>query len=164
MSRSDLASSSPPPHPLSRRAALRTLGSVALWCSTTLGLRDARASQPSFKIIVHPSNPLGSAEPRFVADIFLKNVKSFDADVTAQPADQKASSPARRTFSRVILKRSVQAVRNYWQQRIFSGRGVPPPEFETDAEIVAYVLEHRGGIGYVSPEAAIGKARVVVVR
>ncbi len=67
-----------------------------------------------------------------------------------RPADLVPGSPARRKFTEEILKRSVEAVRGYWQQRIFSGRDVPPPEVETDEEVVKYVLKYTGAVGYVS--------------
>jgi hypothetical protein len=62
-----------------------------------------------------------------------------------------------------VLKRSVAAVRNYWQQRIFSGRGVPPPELDSDEEIVAYVLKHRGAVGYVSGSAELRGTNAIEV-
>jgi len=54
-------------------------------------------------------------------------------------------------------------VRSYWQQRIFSGRGVPPPEVDSDADVVRFVLKYRGSVGYVSGRAEIGKAKVLTV-
>jgi hypothetical protein len=54
-------------------------------------------------------------------------------------------------------------VKAYWQQRIFSGRDVPPPEFATDQEVVAYVLAHEGAVGYVSPGAELRGLQVVAI-
>jgi hypothetical protein len=56
----------------------------------------------------------------------------------------------RKRFSEAVLKRSVGAVRSYWQQRIFSGRDVPPPEVDSDEAVMAYVARYPGAIGYVS--------------
>ena len=49
-----------------------------------------------------------------------------------------------------MLKRSVAAVRSYWQQRIFSGRDVPPPEVDTENQVIKYVAGDPGALGYVS--------------
>jgi hypothetical protein len=57
----------------------------------------------------------------------------------------------------------VAAIKAYWQQRIFSGRGVPPPELGTDAHVVAYVLKYDGAVGYVSAAAELEGTRVVTV-
>jgi hypothetical protein len=73
-------------------------------------------------------------------------------------------SEVRRAFSQEVLRRTPGAVRAYWQQAIFSGRSVPPPELDSDAAVVAYVLRSPGAIGYVSAGAAVGGARVVTLR
>ena len=51
----------------------------------------------------------------------------------------------------------------YWQQRIFSGRDVPPPEFELDREVVEYVLKHAGAIGYVPLPANIQALAIATI-
>jgi hypothetical protein len=57
----------------------------------------------------------------------------------------------------------VQAVRAYWQQLIFSGRGVPPVELESDEAVVAFVLKYPGAVGYVSGATNIGNAKALRV-
>ena len=56
------------------------------------------------------------------------------------------------------------AVRSYWQQRIFSGRDVPPPEADSDLAVLRYVKENAGAIGYVSDVPNIQGVRVVTVK
>jgi len=70
----------------------------------------------------------------------------------------------RRRFSEQVLNRSVTAVRSYWQQIIFSGRDVPPPELGGDAEVLEFVKKHVGAIGYVSGAASTNGAKVIAVR
>lgn len=111
------------------------------------------------RIVVHPSNAARSAVPSFLADAFLKKVTRWPNGETIRPLDQVPSNPVRRLFSRSILKRTVTAVRSYWQQRIFSGRDVPPPELDSDAAVIAYVERNPGAIGYVSSSAKLGGTR-----
>jgi hypothetical protein len=118
---------------------------------------------PGFRIIVNPQNSVISLKPEFITDCFLKKVNSWDDGQGLQPVDQKANSEVRRAFSQTILRRSVDAVRTYWQHRVFSGRGVPPPELDDDAEVLRYVATHRGAIGYVSNAAKLDGVRVVVI-
>jgi hypothetical protein len=58
----------------------------------------------------------------------------------------------------------VQAVKSYWQQVIFSGRGVPPPELESDEAVIRYVLRFPGAVGYVSGTADVRGVKVLAVR
>ena len=118
---------------------------------------------PVYVVIVHPGNRETSFERSFLEDAFLKKVTRMPRGEVIRPVDLMPDSPVRRRFSHEVLKRPVSAVRSYWQQVIFAGRDVPPPELETDEEVVRYVLKHPGGIGYVSGTANIGSAKVVAV-
>jgi hypothetical protein len=64
----------------------------------------------------------------------------------------------------VVHARSVAAVKSYWQQVIFSGRGVPPPELESDEAVIRHVTRSPGAVGYVSGAANVRGVRVVSVR
>jgi len=126
--------------------------------------RRAAAEAPPFRLIVHPDNPQASAARDFVADAFLRKTTDWPDGQGIRPVDLPASSGTRIRFSESILKRSVAAVKHYWQQIIFSGRGVPPPELESDAAVIGYVLQNRGSIGYVSGTGDLGKAKVLSIR
>jgi ABC-type phosphate transport system substrate-binding protein len=124
----------------------------------------AQPPPPAYRIIVHPKNPNSALERQFLEDAFLKKTTRWPNDEAIHPADLVPSSPVRRKFSEEVLRRSVEEVKSYWQQRIFSGRDVPPPEFSSDDEAVAYVLKHEGAVGYVSGTANVGSAKIVTVR
>jgi len=138
-----------------------------LFLPCALLLCEARAlagdPAPTFRIIAHPARPEASVARSFVADVFLKNVTRWSDDEAIRPVDQRGDSAVRRAFSEAVLRRSVAAVKTYWQQRIFSGRGVPPPEFESDEAVVRYVEEHPGSIGYIGGSASPGKTKVLAV-
>lgn len=124
---------------------------LALFVVATFGaVRVSATSPPPYLVIVHPSNPTANVSRRFVADAFLKKTTRWDHGETIRPVDQTPESAVRRRFSDEVLKRSVAAVRNYWQQIIFAGRGVPPPELNGDEEVIQYVADHTGAVGYVS--------------
>lgn len=147
-----------------RRACVVLAGAGAAAALLSFGSRSAGNTRAEFKLIVHPDNPLGSAARTFVSDAFLRNVGKWDDGRSILPVDLRADSRVRERFSDRVHGRSVLAVKRYWQQRIFSGSGVPPPELDSDEAVVAYVLKHRGAIGYVSADAAIGKAKTLAVR
>jgi hypothetical protein len=73
------------------------------------------------------------------------------------------SSRVREAFSQAVHGRSAAAVRSYWLKILFSGRGVPPPERRSDREVLAYVQERPGAVGYVSETAPTDGARVLTV-
>jgi ABC-type phosphate transport system substrate-binding protein len=121
----------------------------------------APAAVTTYRIIVHPANPTMSVDRRFVADAFLKKITAWDHGEVIRPADLAPDSPVRRRFSEEVLRRSVEAVKSYWQQLIFAGREVPPPELESDQAVIRFVLHSPGAIGYVSSTADIMGARML---
>lgn len=128
-------------------------------CTTAAGQQSA-----GYKVIVHPNNPATALDRRFLTDAFLKKITTWPSGDVIRPADLAPDSPVRRAFTHDVMNRSVESVKGYWQQRIFSGRDVPPPEFDTDDEVVQFVLKHEGGIGYVSSAAKVGDCHIVTVQ
>jgi ABC-type phosphate transport system substrate-binding protein len=96
--------------------------------------------------------------------VFFKRTTRWQHGLVIHPADLRPESGIRREFSALVLKRSVSAVRSFWQQRIFSGRDLPPPEFDSDEAILRYVASSPGAVGYVSAKALVGPVKVLQLR
>jgi ABC-type phosphate transport system substrate-binding protein len=145
---------------------MRALVAILVLVAVALGVRPAAAGDaPVFVVIVHPSNSSTKLDKKTIADAFLKKRTRWGAaGKPIQPVDQGKKSAIRKKFTEDILGRTPAAVRTYWNQLVFSGRGVPPPEVASDAEVVAYVLENPGAIGYVASTADIKDAKVVQVK
>jgi ABC-type phosphate transport system substrate-binding protein len=114
-----------------------------------------------YTVVINPANPVASLRRGELADLFLRR-KSRWPDESAVLAVDGPDSPARESFSKDVLGKKTAAVRSYWLQVIFSGRGVPPPEKPSDAEVIAFVKAHPAAIGYVS--AAVAPDDVKVLR
>ncbi len=128
------------------------------------GVGQALAGEATgFRIIAHPESSAGSLSRQFVADAFLKKAVRWPNGDTIRAVDLRLDAPARQQFSEDVLRRSVSAVRSYWQQRIFSGRGVPPPELDSDAAVIRHVQSRRGALGYVSERAETGGVQIVTL-
>jgi ABC-type phosphate transport system substrate-binding protein len=109
----------------------------------------ARAAQTEFVVIVNESNPITSISREELAKIFLKQETAWPDGQAIAPVDQAPDSPVRATFTREILRRSVGAVKSYWEKQIFSGSAVPPVEKSSNDSVSSYVITNRGAIGYV---------------
>jgi ABC-type phosphate transport system substrate-binding protein len=118
----------------------------------------------AFHVIVNPDNLTGSVDRKFLAEAFLKKVTRWPNDELIRPVDQASSAPVRQAFSEGVLRRSVAAVKSYWQQMVFSGGGVPPPELDSEGDVVRFVLKNRGAVGYVSAGASLQGAKILTLR
>jgi ABC-type phosphate transport system substrate-binding protein len=133
------------------------------------GLAPApEAGPPEYKVVVASANPLAEIGRGELAKIFLKSVTRWKDGREIAPVDQSGRSAVRTEFTRDVLDSAgmsrISAVESYWQQQIYSGRGVPPPVKASDAEVVAFVAANPGGIGYVSAVADTAGVKVLQVR
>jgi ABC-type phosphate transport system substrate-binding protein len=146
--------------PIQRRAAVRTVFALLL----VVAAGDLRAAEGEFFVVVRQDEQEGGLDRAFVADAFLKKRTRWSSGEVIHPVDQRRDAAVRHHFSRGVLKRSVDAVRSYWQQRIFSGRDVPPPEVDSDAQVIRYLKANPGSIGYVSAAPDTPGVQVVTLR
>lgn len=122
------------------------------------------AADPTYKVIVHPANPATSVSRDFLRDAYLKKVSEWSDGSTVLPIDLTSRYPERERFTRAVLRKTPAQLRSYWNQRIFSGKGVPPPEAESPADVVAYVLANPGAVGYVPAATDTERVKVIQVR
>lgn len=109
-----------------------------------------RAENAGMRVIVNNANPLQSMLRDEVAKLFTGKNNKWPDGSSVLPVDLAGKTPTRRLFSTEILKRELEAVESLWQQLIFSGKAVPPQVKATEAEVVAFVKENPGAIGYIS--------------
>ena len=118
----------------------------------------------TYKIIVTVSTPDSSITKKMLSNIFLKKSRKWKNGRKILPVDLDESSMIRKNFSLKIHKKKVSAIKAYWQKQIFTGRGVPPPEKVSDKEILKYVQDHQGAIGYISLSTSIKNFKVKVIK
>jgi ABC-type phosphate transport system substrate-binding protein len=118
-----------------------------------LAVTGGRVVEPPaapFLVIVHSSNAETSLTKSELSHLLLKKLTKWKDGRSVVPIDLVEGSLVRRSFSRAVHGRDVPAIKNYWQQQIFSGRGVPPREIDFEDEVVRLVARTPGAIGYVS--------------
>jgi ABC-type phosphate transport system substrate-binding protein len=138
------------------RTALATLACLLLGAAQPAAADD-------FKVVVHPDNPATAVAAAQLSRLFLKKALRWEDGTTALPVEP--SSPRlREKFALAVHGKSLNAVKFYWNQVIFSGRDVPPLEKADDAEVLAYVRANRGAVGYVSAGTDSTGAKVLAVK
>jgi ABC-type phosphate transport system substrate-binding protein len=122
----------------------------------TAAARPAHLSRGSaFVVVVNDQNASEAVSRIVVSRFFLKKVARWDNGAAVLPVDLPANSPIRDAFSREVLSKSVSSIKAYWQQQIFSGRDVPPPEKGDDAAVLEFVQSNPNAIAYVSAGATL---------
>lgn len=158
-----------PHRPVAERSVARrgTSRPVAVWTAAFLVLagpgKATAQTAATFQIIAHPGIPVEALSRKEISDLFLKKAEQWRDGTGVVPVDQVPTAQVREAFSREIHGRSAAQIRNYWQQQLFAGRAVPPVEKLTDAEVVAFVRQTPGAIGYVARGTPVAGVKVIRV-
>jgi hypothetical protein len=124
----------------------------------------AIASDDRFKIIVNPASGIQSVDRDFLREAYLKKATEWSNGETVHPLDLSPQFPARERFTHDVLHKTPSQLKTYWNQQIFSGKGVPPPEVESTSAAIEYVLANKGAVAYLPADADAGKAKVIPIR
>jgi ABC-type phosphate transport system substrate-binding protein len=111
-------------------------------------------------VIVHPSNAdaLGDTE---ISRIFLGKMKTFPGGGQAIPINQSEGSAPRGDFEKKVLNKSASQIKAYWSKLVFTGKGTPPKEVSSDAEVIDLIKSNPNLIGYVDESAVTGDVKVI---
>jgi ABC-type phosphate transport system substrate-binding protein len=114
-------------------------------------------------LIANQANPVSTLPRDEASKLFLLKRSRWANGEHARPVDQVESSPVRRQFSNAIHGMDVPSVKSFWQDIVFSGKGDPPPERASDAEVIAFVKDNANGLGYVSSATPANGVKIIIV-
>ena len=132
------------------------------WAILSGGLLFAQKNS-DYKIIINKNNSQTEISKDDVSKIFLKKITKWDDGNKIKPVDLVEKSSVRKKFSKDIHDKDVSAIKAYWQKKIFSGKGVPPPEKSSDKDVVSYVKSNPGAIGYVAAKTKTSGVKEIEV-
>lgn len=126
-------------------------------------LGTLKAEAQSFTIIVNESNSISSISKAEVSKLFLKKTSKWSDGTKVDPVDLAPGSSVRDEFSDQILGKSVNAIKSYWQQFVFAGKGTPPTEKKNDTEVIDYVKSNPGAIAYISSTTKATGVKILTI-
>ncbi|MGD8894665.1 MAG: substrate-binding domain-containing protein [Acidobacteriota bacterium] len=113
------------------------------------GESPAAAAEPPFQLIVHPDVEGTQIRRAVLSSIFLRESPNWGDGSPIRPVDQSLRSPVRATFSEYVLNEPTEGIHALWRRKI--NEGVSPPKVRSsDEEVIAFVEQTKGSIGYVS--------------
>lgn len=125
------------------------------------GLVLSPLAQAEVAVIVHPSNA-ATLDADAVSKLYLGREKSFPGGAAAVPLALSDDAAATTEFNDKILKKPSSQLKAYWSKLIFTGKGTPPKEIASDAEMVKLISSNPNMIGFVDAKAVDGSVKVVL--
>lgn len=113
-------------------------------------------------VIVGQDSPIELTSHQ-VSDVFLGKITSLPDGTTARPVDQPESSAVREAFYLGVTNKSAAQARAHWAKLYFTGRGVPPHEAASSADVKRIVSSTPGAIGYIDRSSLDDSVRVILV-
>lgn len=124
------------------------------------------ASGPSLAgvlIIANPDVREGSMEENEIERIYLGKMTRWSDDSLIVPVMLKKGE-IHEEFLDQYLDRTSHRFVSYWRQMVFTGKGIPPKSFTSEAELVAFVAATPGAVGYVSDSGAAPGIQILSIR
>jgi ABC-type phosphate transport system substrate-binding protein len=141
-------------------AALRKSAIVA----ALLMLGVSTGAGQNYKIVAHLSTDAGALSRAEVSRLFLKKSLKWPDGSYVVPVDLPVGSATRDAFSRDVHGKTTAAVDAFWQKQVFTGRGLPPVTKPSDADVVEYIRNTPGAVGYVGAGAQTGGLKIIKVQ
>ena len=114
-----------------------------------LTLRDARAAESPFAVIVSADVPAGNLTRDVIEAIYRRRQNFWSNGSRVQPANLPANDTLRRAFSQCILGQTPEQTEGYWREMYFHGV-LPPHVVASEQAMAMFVASNTGAVGYVA--------------
>jgi hypothetical protein len=106
----------------------------------------AQSEQPDVVLIGNSDVPKMDADT--VARVYTGKVISVGG-VSVKPVNIKSGAAARSRFLQIFLNQDDEKYIAYWTVRRYIGKGTPPKELDSGADVIRFVESTPGGVGYI---------------
>lgn len=115
-----------------------------------------------YVIIANTNTPIETVNIPDLRSIYLGKKKKLGDGTDVMPVYQTSGSTHKKFLSSVVKKTPGQ-FRTYWKRAVFAGGRVSFKRVRTEEELVAFVQENEGAIGYVSKDLDLDGVKVLGV-
>jgi ABC-type phosphate transport system substrate-binding protein len=115
------------------------------------------------KVIAHASVKVSQVSPEELKGVFLQTRTSLADGSHVEPVLLQ-SGDVHDTFVKQYTGKSVSGLDSYYRSLVFTGKGAMPKTLKSDAEVVAYVKNTIGAIGFVSDDAITEGVKILAVK
>lgn len=113
-------------------------------------------------VIVNSSNQVAKLSKSTLRNIYLGNTISWENSKQIIISDYVSDYELRNLFSLNYLDLSPKKVSMIWIKVSLSGKSIPPKVFHSEKEIIKFVSENEGAIGYVDKSANLPQSVKVI--
>ncbi|MEI7610948.1 MAG: hypothetical protein WCJ64_26485 [Rhodospirillaceae bacterium] len=131
---------------------------IALGCLITAGTAVAKNE---VVVIANPETP--TVTENMVQKVFLGKIVEVNGAAVI-PVNLVVNAPARQVFMTHVMGDGEEKYTSYWTVRRYIGKGAPPREFSSAQDLIDYIRDTPGAIGYVNVDVPTGALKVLFKR
>ena len=120
-------------------------------CVVCLCLYFSGTAWADMVIIAHQNTPETTVSAKDLQEIFLGKRVQWKDNTAIHPATVKEPE-LHEAFLKQYVKKTPSQWIAHWKRMVFTGNGTPPQQFTTQQELLKYVADTAGAIGYVDAE------------
>lgn len=123
---------------------------IGLWvgCLALLLIGAHAAHAGEILIVANPSVTVESLTKEVVADIYLNTKTRWDNDEKIRVVILKTGA-THDLFIKEIVNTTAERLTTLWKKVVFTGTGTPPKIVKEEKDVIAFVAENPGAIGYI---------------
>ncbi len=119
--------------------------------------------QAGVAVITHPGvKEIGLSKSK-LAKIYLGKLRRFSNGQRIQPVDLPKKSKERKKFYQTVINKSESQMNRYWSKRKYTGKGKPPKLLNSAREVLKWVANNEGAIGYIDGKYLNKSVKVVLI-
>ncbi|MCE1183549.1 MAG: hypothetical protein LWW81_14770 [Rhodocyclales bacterium] len=132
-----------------------------VWLTLLLALFLSPPVQADMVVVVSARSGIAVMTRNEVVNIFLGRTRQFFNGNEVRVVDMAEGHPDRARFYQGLFGKDPSQVDAYLSKQWFSGRGQPFARVDNSEEVVRWVLNYPGGVGYVDASKVDARVRVV---
>lgn len=118
------------------------------------------ASSAEVSVIVNPANA-DTFDAKKIKRIYLGKIKTFANGDKVTVLTLEDGAPETAQFHQSALKKSNSQFKAYWSKMAFTGKGTPPKDISSSADMINAIKSDTSAIGFVDSSAVTGDVKVI---
>ncbi|MCO6413849.1 MAG: phosphate ABC transporter substrate-binding protein [Thiogranum sp.] len=135
---------------------------VATFLALTVAGMLSQASQAELAVVVAPSVNVDSISLDQLERLYLDKSVSGLQGAKLTPVDHKQGSAQRQEFAQKVMGKTERELASYWSRVMFSGKGQPPRQYSSDAEVIEQITADPGKVGYIDGASVTEGTKVIL--
>lgn len=127
---------------------------------STILLVASFASLADISVIVNPANS-DSFDAKTIKRIYLGKIKVFPNGEKVTVLTLEDNAPETEMFRESALNKSNSQFKSYWSKLAFTGKGTPPTEVASSADMINAIKADASSIGFVDSNAVTADVKVI---